>query len=75
MDDFRLDPISPSDAYRDRQPFGSGDRKKARQPKDQPAEERDEVVLGEFGAADSPVEGGQDAEDYYSPSDPAKESG
>jgi hypothetical protein len=63
MDDFRLDPVSPADAYRDRQPSGSGDRKKHKQAAD-PAAGEDEVILVEPGAP--PAEGG--IEDYYSPS-------
>ena len=62
MDDFRLDPVSPPDAYRDRQPSGSGDRKKYKQATDPTGE--DEVVLVEPG--EPPAEGG--IEDYYSPS-------
>ncbi len=66
MDDFRLDPVSPADAYRDRQPSGSGDRKKYKQPAATPAE--DEVILVEPG--DAQAEGA--AQDYYSPSPRAK---
>jgi hypothetical protein len=63
MDDFRLDPVSPADSYRDRQPSGSGDRKKYKQPADAAAVE-DEVIRVEPG--DPQVEGA--AQDYYSPS-------
>ena len=63
MDDFRLDPVSPADAYRDRQPSGSGDRKKHKQAAN-PAAGEDEVILVEPG--DAQVEGGMG--DSYSPS-------
>jgi hypothetical protein len=65
MDDFRLDPVSPADAYRDRQPSGSGGRRKHK-PAAEPAagEDEDEVILVE--SAEPPTEGG--VQDYYSPS-------
>jgi hypothetical protein len=62
MDDFRLDPVSPAHAYSERQPSGSGDRKKHKAAV--PAAVEDEVILVEPGAP--PDEGG--AQDYYSPS-------
>jgi hypothetical protein len=70
MDDFRLGPISPYDAYRDRQPSESGDRKRAKQPKGQ-AEGEDEVVLAELGATD-PEAKSAGMEDCYTPSDPTE---
>ena len=73
MDDFRLGPISPYDSYRDHPPSDSGDRKKAKRPKDQTAGE-DEVILAQSGAADPQAEGGAGMEDYYSPSDRTKAS-
>jgi hypothetical protein len=57
MDGFRLGPLSPCDSYRERLPCDSGDRKKVKRPKDQPARE-DEVTLAESGAADPQAEGG-----------------
>jgi hypothetical protein len=71
MDDFRLDPISPYDSYRDRQPSDSGDRRKPKPPKSQTAAE-DEVILTDAGATDPRAEGGAAIEDYYAPSDRTK---
>jgi hypothetical protein len=73
MDDFRLDPISQADSYRGRPESGLGDRKKAKQPKDQAAAE-DEVVLAESGATGPQGEGSGGMEDYYSPSERTKAS-
>jgi hypothetical protein len=74
MDDFRLDPISPYDSYRDdRQPSASGDRRKPKPPKSQTAGE-DEVILNESGANGPTDEAGAAIEDYYSPSDRTKPS-
>jgi hypothetical protein len=73
MDDFRLDPISGSDSYGDRQLSGSGHRKKAKQPVEQGAGE-DEVILAESAATNPQAEGDAGVEDYYSPSDRTKAS-
>jgi hypothetical protein len=73
MDDFRLGPIPPYDAYRDRQPSNAGDRKRAKQPKDQAAGE-DEILLAESGATGPQAEDGAGVEDYYSPSGATKAS-
>ena len=66
MDDFRLGPISPYDSYRDHPPSNSGDRKKAKRPKDRTAGE-DEVILAQSGAADPQADDSAGMEDYTRP--------
>ncbi len=64
MDEFRIEPTTPDNPYRDSARSGPKNRKKSH-----PAAELDDVVSLSGGNADS----GESPQDYYSPSKPADE--